>query len=87
MTKLFCRLFEDQLSRTVYAYIKANPGLRLYEIDKNTLKSHHNWGTKYIVERLEDAGKLYVKREHHGKKVYSDGLKVWPTYYAVGANV
>ena len=84
MTKLFCSLLESRLANVILTYIKNNPGQRLYVIDRNTLKSHHNWGTKYIVERLESEGRLYVKREHHGKTVYEDGRKVWPTYYYVG---
>ena len=71
------------IEEVVYRYIKANPGLRLYQIDKGTLKSHHNWGAKYYVERLENSGRVFVKREHHGEKFYPDGSRVWPLYYAV----
>jgi predicted transcriptional regulator len=84
MTRLLCSALELQLRRAVLNYIKRNPGQRLYIIDAATVKSHHNWGAKYIVDRLEAEGKLYVKREHHGQPRYEDGSKVWPLYYAVG---
>ena len=50
-------------------YIRKNPGSRLFEINDATLKSHHSWGTKSVLARLESEGWLYVKRAHHGKRI------------------
>lgn len=76
MTKLLARLALKSLDKLVYDYIKENPGLRLFEIDKETLKSHHQWGTKHVVERLESQGRIFVIRTNYF------GDKVKPRYYA-----
>lgn len=48
------------LDNLVLEYIKKNPGKRCHVIDKATLKSHHQWGTKHILTRLEQQGKVEV---------------------------
>jgi hypothetical protein len=75
MTKLVAQLTLKALDSLVLHYIKKNPGRRLYEIDESTLRSHHSWGAKHIVERLEVQRKITVIRQKHGKKVA-------PRYYA-----
>jgi hypothetical protein len=59
----------------VRSYIKRNPGSRLFQIDRATLRSYNTWGAKSILLDLETRGLIYAKRTHHGKKVP-------PTYYA-----
>jgi hypothetical protein len=59
----------------VLDYIKEHPGQRLFQIDRNTLKSHHNWGTKHVVQRLEDQGRIVVQRQRLGEAIA-------PRYYA-----
>ena len=58
------------------------------EIDKATLNSHHQWGTKHILQRLEQQHKIYcVKREVAGVMHDPDQgdtivwKKVPPTYF------
>lgn len=75
MVKLIATLSLKALDSVVLSYIKANPGKRLHEIDKDTLKSHHQWGTKCVVERLEKDYKIAVIRSQHGRKIA-------PRYYA-----
>lgn len=60
------------LEKRVLRYIERNPGQRLYQIDRNTIKSHHNWGAKFVVERLLFAGKIHTVPVGRAK---------WPTYY------
>jgi hypothetical protein len=69
MLKLLANLSLNALDKVVLDYIKANPGKRLYEIDKDTIKSHHQWGSKYVVQRLEQQGKITVIRHKWGKKI------------------
>lgn len=64
------------LDKVVLNYIKNNPGSRLFEIDQDTINSHHSWGTKYIVTRLEHKKKIAVIREKQGRKIA-------PRYYAL----
>lgn len=75
MLKVISNLALLSLDKVVLDYIKQNPGKRLFQIDKDTVQSHHNWGAKYIVQRLEDQGRVVVFREQHGKKIA-------PRYYA-----
>tara|TARA_B100000073_G_C23557045_1_gene502507 strand:+ start:450 stop:725 length:276 start_codon:yes stop_codon:yes gene_type:complete len=66
------RIIETSLSaidREVYAYIDRNPGLRLYQIDKGTMNSHHNWGGKHIVERLIKQGRVLRQSRPVGKQI------------------
>ncbi len=57
-------------------FIRKNPGSRLFEINAATLKSHHSWGTKATLVRLESEGWLFVKRAQHGKRIA-------PKYYVL----
>jgi aromatic ring-opening dioxygenase LigB subunit len=75
MLKLLSTLALKSLDKVVLDYIKENPGSRLFQIDKDTIQSHHNWGAKHIVQRLEDDGKVVVFRYHQGRKIA-------PRYYA-----
>ncbi len=75
MLKFIANLSLNALDKVVLDYIKEHPGSRLFEIDSKTLKSHHNWGSKYVVQRLEDDGKIMVVRTRHGRKIA-------PKYYA-----
>ena len=75
MRQLLASLSLKALDNVVLSYIKANPGSRLYEIDKDTLRSHHSWGTKHVVERLESTNKIAVIRTQQGRKIA-------PRYYA-----
>ena len=75
MLNIIASLSLNALDSVVLKYIKQNPGKRLFQIDKDTLQSHHQWGTKFVVERLEAKGKIAVIRYSHGKKIA-------PKYYA-----
>lgn len=75
MLKLLARLSLSTLDKVVLDYIKEHPGKRLFEIDKDTLNSHHQWGTKHVVQRLESNNKIAVIRTLHGRKIA-------PRYYA-----
>jgi hypothetical protein len=69
MLKLLANLSLSALDKVVLDYIKENPGKRLYQIDAMTINSHHQWGSKYVVQRLEDQGRIAVIRTQHGKKI------------------
>jgi hypothetical protein len=78
----------QQLDGIVYQHIKKHPGQRCFEIDDATLNSHHQWGTKHILQRLEQQGKIYcVKREfvgtmtRPGEQPEVVWKKVPPTYF------
>lgn len=75
MLNLIASLSLNALDNVVLNYIKQHPGERLFQIDAGTLKSHHQWGTKHIVERLESNNKIAVIRTRHG-------YKIAPRYYA-----
>jgi hypothetical protein len=57
-------------------FMRRNPGSRLFEINAATLQSHHSWGTKSALARLESEGWLYVQRSQHGKRIA-------PKYYVL----
>ena len=76
MLNLLAKLSLFSLDRIVLDYIKANPGSRLFQIDNDTHQSHHNWGAKHIVERLEEQGRITVIRHKWGKKIA-------PRYFAL----
>ena len=59
----------ENVDREVYKYIEKNPGLRLYQIDSGTLNSHHNWGAKFIVERLSAQRKVIITERRVGKQL------------------
>ena len=65
MSRMSLKLADTALLR----YIRKNPGKRLFEINAATLKSHHSWGTKSALARLETEGWLYVQRSQHGKRI------------------
>jgi hypothetical protein len=67
--KFIANLSLNALDKVVYDYIKDHPGKRLFQIDAETIKSHHQWGAKYIVQRLEDQGRITVIRTRWGKKI------------------
>ena len=78
----------QQLDGIVLQHVKKNPGQRCFEIDRATLNSHHQWGTKHILQRLEQQHKIYcVKREVAGVMHDPDQgdtivwKKVPPTYF------
>jgi hypothetical protein len=75
MLNIIARLALKSLDRVVLDYIKEHPGQRLFQIDRNTLNSHHNWGTKHVVQRLEDQGRIVVQRQRLGEAIA-------PRYYA-----
>ena len=89
LQKRLAKLALNQLDGVVLQHVKNNPGQRCFQIDKATLNSHHQWGTKHILQRLEQQHKIYsVKREVAG--VLRDPNKehpeiVWkkvpPTYF------
>ena len=76
MLNILAKLSLFSLDRIFLDYIKTNPGSRLFQIDNDTLQSHHNWGAKHIVERLEEQGRITVIRHKWGKKIA-------PRYFAL----
>ena len=82
------KLAMNQLDGIVFNHVKNNPGQRCFEIDRATLKSHHQWGTKHILHRLEQQQRIYcVKHEvagvlkEPGKEDQVVWKKVFPRYY------
>ena len=59
----------NRIDDEVYNWIKDNPGYRLYQIDKATLRSHKNWGAKHIVERLIEQGRVFYVCVPRGKQI------------------
>ena len=88
LQRKLAKLALNQLDGIVLSHVKKNPGQRCFEIDRATLNSHHQWGTKYILQRLEQQQLIYcVKKEFHGimrEPGKPDELvwkKVPPTYF------
>ena len=88
LQRRIAKLALQQLDGIVYQQVKKHPGQRCFEIDDATLRSHHQWGTKHILQRLEQQGKIYcVKRtvdgimREPGKPDVIVWKKVPPTYY------
>jgi len=88
LQRKIAKLALQQLDGIVYQYVNSNPGQRCFEIDHATLRSHHQWGTKHILQRLEQQGKIYcVKRtvdgimREPGKPDQIVWKKVPPTYF------
>ena len=89
LQRRIAKLALQQLDGIVYQHIKKHPGQRCFEIDKATLNSHHQWGTKHILQRLEQQQRIYcVKHEVAGvmrdpNKDYDQIVwkKVPPTYF------
>lgn len=75
MLNVIARLALKSLDHVVLDYIKEHPGQRLFQIDRATIKSHHSWGTKHVLQRLEDQGKIFVQRARLGESFP-------PRYYA-----
>lgn len=69
MIRLLSRASLALTDAALLRYLRRNPGSRLFEINAATLQSHHSWGTKSALARLESEGWLYVKRAHHGKRI------------------
>lgn len=72
------RVLEDEL----HAKIEAYPWLRLYQYDRMILNSHHQWGSKFLVDRLIKQGRVtsFIDKQtfNHAFPVYvsteSDGI-------------
>lgn len=62
LSRTFSALGQKLTERAVLRTIRKQPGLRLFEINDRTLKSHHSWGTKSVVTNLERQGKITVLR-------------------------
>ena len=62
LSRTFSALGQKLTERAVLRTIRKQPGLRLFEINDRTLKSHHSWGTKSVLTDLERAGKIDVVR-------------------------
>jgi hypothetical protein len=69
MIRLLSRASIKLSDQALLRFMRRNPGSRLFEINAATLQSHHSWGTKSALARLESEGWLYVKRAHHGKRI------------------
>ena len=88
LQRKIAKLALRQLDGIVLAHVRKNPGQRCFEIDKATLDSHHQWGTKHILQRLEQQQLIYcVKHEvagilkEPGKEDQVVWRKVYPRYY------
>lgn len=62
LSRTFSALGQKLTERAVLRTIRKRPGLRLFEINDLTLRSHHSWGTKSVVTNLERQGKITVVR-------------------------
>ena len=62
LSRAFSRLSLSLAERAVLRTIRKQPGLRLFEINARTLKSHHSWGTKSVLADLERQHKITVVR-------------------------
>jgi len=69
MIRILSRASLKLADQALLGYIRKHPGSRLFEINAATLKSHHSWGTKSVLARLEEEGWLYVQRSRHGKRI------------------
>jgi hypothetical protein len=76
MVRLLSRASIKLSDQALLRFVRRNPGSRLFEINAATLQSHHSWGTKSVLARLESEGWLYVQRSQHGKRIA-------PKYYAL----
>ena len=71
--------------RAVLRTIRKRPGLRLYEINDLTLRSHHSWGTKSVVTNLERQGKITVLRHRltwNKNSAMMERKPIKPLYFA-----
>jgi hypothetical protein len=69
MIRFMSRVSLKLADQALLSFIRKHPGSRLFEINAATLKSHHSWGTKSVLARLEAEGWLYVQRSRHGKRI------------------
>jgi hypothetical protein len=69
MIRLLSRASIKLSDQALLRFMRRNPGSRLFEINAATLQSHHSWGTKAALARLESEGWLYVQRSKHGKRI------------------
>jgi hypothetical protein len=69
MIRLLSRASIKLSDQALLRFMRRNPGSRLFEINAATLQSHHSWGTKSALARLESEGWLYVQRSQHGKRI------------------
>jgi|GWRWMinimDraft_13_1066021.scaffolds.fasta_scaffold40815_1 hypothetical protein len=69
MIRFMSRVSLKLADQALLGFIRKHPGSRLFEINAATLKSHHSWGTKSVLARLESEGWLYVQRLQHGKRI------------------
>lgn len=69
MIRVLSRMSLKLADQAMLRYIRKHPGSRLFEINAATLKSHHSWGTKSVLAKLEAEGWLYVQRAQHGKRI------------------
>jgi hypothetical protein len=76
MIRLLSRASIKLSDQAMLRFMRRNPGSRLFEINAATLQSHHSWGTKSALARLESEGWLYVQRSLHGQRIA-------PKYYVL----
>lgn len=88
LQRKLAKLALRQLDGIVYQHVKNNPGQRCFEIDKATLNSHHQWGTKHILQRLEQQQRVYCVKHEVAGVMHDPGndpvivwKKVFPRYY------
>ena len=84
LSRTVSALGQKLTERAVLRTIRKRPGLRLFEINDLTLRSHHSWGTKSVVQNLERQGKITVKRhrwtcDHKTGKIERKSIK--PLYF------
>ena len=85
LSRTFSALGQKLTERAVLRTIRKQPGLRLFEINDRTLKSHHSWGTKSVVTNLERQGKITVLRHRLTYDPQADTMvrkPIKPLYFA-----
>ena len=85
LSRTFSALGQKLTERAVLRTIRKQPGLRLFEINDRTLKSHHSWGTKSVVTNLERQGKITVLRHRLTYDPQADTMvrkSIKPLYFA-----
>ena len=85
LSRTFSALGQKLTERAVLRTIRKQPGLRLFEINDRTLKSHHSWGTKSVVQNLERQGKITVLRHrvtYDRKTGKIERKSIKPLYFA-----
>lgn len=85
LSRTFSALGQKLTERAVLRTIRKQPGLRLFEINDLTLRSHHSWGTKSVVQNLERQGRITVKRHRYVWDPASDMMvrkSIKPLYFA-----